>query len=231
MNRDCSINPISGGRFLEQKGLWLSFWRCNLGRWVLEWVSNTASEEWERGWENCLHKKHPWTEKWYYQEKSKKYVDSDTRGHGGTTSISKNVRALHQDQTNELHLLKCQQVLKTLLGPNTPPQFQDDRNATAFLPMQIIPGEKEGEKENSLTEFNLIWPYITCKWLSHLELLRLSFCHLQNWCYRTEFISLVEKWTQFCTHKLVTVKVYIAICGDLLEISKDIHAKHTYTMN
>lgn len=58
MNRNSSRNPLFGGRFSEKKRLQFSFPRYNLGRYILEQVSNIASEEWERKDEEVFYAKH-----------------------------------------------------------------------------------------------------------------------------------------------------------------------------
>lgn len=59
-----------------------------------------------------------------------------------------------RDDSGELHVTGGQQVQK---ASNTLPQWQDNAKATAFLPTQIIPKEKEGENMNlKLTEY-LTW--------------------------------------------------------------------------
>ena len=76
-------------------------------------------------------------------------VDSETRGHEGTTDIRNRCQDTGRDHSRELHLPGGQQVQKTSLRPNTAPQCQDDAKATAFLPMQLIPEKKNEEEENS----------------------------------------------------------------------------------
>lgn len=92
--------------------------------------------------------------------KKQEYVDSETRGHGGTTDTRNRCQDTGRDHSRELHLPGGQQVQKTSLGPNTAPQCQDDTKATAFLPVQLIPEKKNGEEEKSLViECYLIRPH------------------------------------------------------------------------
>ena len=81
--------------------------------------------------------------------KKQECVDSETRGHGGTTDIRNRCQDTGRDRSSELHLPGGQQVQKTSLGPNSAPQCQDDAKATAFLPMQLIQEKKNIEGENS----------------------------------------------------------------------------------
>lgn len=81
--------------------------------------------------------------------KKQECVDSEMRGHGGTTDIRNRCQDTGRDHSSELHLPGGQQVQKTSLGPNSAPQSQDDAKATAFLPMQLIPEKKNREEENS----------------------------------------------------------------------------------
>lgn len=57
MNRNNCRNPLFGGRFSEKKGLQFSFLKYNLGKYILEQVSNIASEEWERKAEEVFYAK------------------------------------------------------------------------------------------------------------------------------------------------------------------------------